>query len=87
MRRAERQIIRRHVFGNGWWCRHPREAVQAVDEQLWREVRRHQEKGEHGAAYRLSLMRALLTPLRLWRWRRIFEGVAATRPASAPRAA
>ena len=87
MRRAEWQIIRRYVFGNGWWRRHPREAVQAVDEQLWREVRRHQEKGEHAAALRLSLLRALLTPTRLWRWRRILESVAAPRPSSSPRTA
>lgn len=87
MRRAEWQIIRRHVFGGGWWRKHPREAVQAVDEQLWREVRRHQEKGERGAAYRLSLLRACLTPLRLWRWRRIFESVSSPASASAPRAA
>lgn len=87
MRRAEWQIIRRHVLANGWWLRHPREAVQAVDEQLWREVRRHQEKGDHSAAYRLSVMRVLLTPTRLWRWRRILESVAAPPPASTPRAA
>lgn len=78
MRRAEWQILRRYVFANGWWLRHPRGAVQAIDEQLWREVQRHREKGETAAAYRLSLARALLTPLRPWRWRLLLRSARPT---------